>query len=40
MHRSLSRTDQAAEELARYADAAHIEGLTCERTYDALTIRD
>ncbi|UVA80956.1 DUF2514 family protein [Pandoraea commovens] len=36
----LSQPDQAAEELARYADAAHIEELACERTYDALTIRD
>lgn len=30
------RTDEAAGELARYADAAHIAGLACERSYDAL----
>ncbi|VVD74179.1 gp23 [Pandoraea aquatica] len=32
-----TRSDQAAGELARYADAAHIAGLACERSYDALT---
>jgi len=36
----LTRTDQAAGELARYADAAHIAGLACERSYDALTKND
>lgn len=35
----LSRTDQAAGELAQYADAAHIAGLACQRSYDALTPR-
>ncbi|VVE07840.1 DUF2514 family protein [Pandoraea terrigena] len=34
----LSRTDQAAGELAKFADAAHIAGLACERSYDALTV--
>ncbi|MFK0377853.1 DUF2514 family protein [Pandoraea sp. NPDC090278] len=33
----LSRTDQAAGDFARFADAAHIAGLACERSYDALT---
>ena len=32
-----SRADQAAGELAEFADAAHAAGLTCERSYDALT---
>ncbi|ALU64315.1 hypothetical protein DA70_09500 [Pandoraea pnomenusa] len=32
-----SRADQAAGELAKFADAAHIAGLACERSYDALT---
>lgn len=35
-----SRADQAAGELARFADAAHIAGLACERSYDALTKND
>lgn len=33
----LSRADQAAGELAKFADAAHIAGVACERSYDALT---
>ena len=32
-----SRADQAAGELAEFADAAHAAGLACERSYDALT---
>ncbi|AKM29248.1 hypothetical protein AB870_02570 [Pandoraea faecigallinarum] len=32
-----SRADQAAGDLAKFADAAHIAGLACERSYDALT---
>ncbi|VVE90387.1 DUF2514 family protein [Pandoraea bronchicola] len=32
-----SRTDEAAGDIARFADAAHIAGLACERSYDALT---
>ena len=32
-----SRADQRAGELAEFADAAHAAGLTCERSYDALT---
>ncbi|VVD74215.1 MULTISPECIES: DUF2514 family protein [Pandoraea] len=32
-----TRADQAAGELAKFADAAHIAGLACERSYDALT---
>ncbi|VVE78220.1 DUF2514 family protein [Pandoraea sputorum] len=31
-----SRADQAAGDLAKFADAAHIAGLACERSYDAL----
>ncbi|ANC42919.1 hypothetical protein A6P55_00175 [Pandoraea pnomenusa] len=33
----LSRADEAAGDLAKFADAAHIAGLACERSYDALT---
>ncbi|WP_150690076.1 DUF2514 family protein [Pandoraea communis] len=33
-----SRADKAAGELAEFADAAHIAGLACERSYDALTV--
>ena len=33
----LSRADQRAGELAEFADAAHAAGLTCERSYEALT---
>ena len=32
-----SRADKAAGELAEFADAAHIAGLACERSYNALT---
>ncbi|QDH59500.1 DUF2514 family protein [Pandoraea pnomenusa] len=32
-----SRADQAAGDLAKFADAAHIAGLACEQSYDALT---
>ena len=32
-----SRADARAGELAEFADAAHAAGLTCERSYDALT---
>lgn len=32
-----SRVDDAAGRLAEFADAAHIAGLACERSYDALT---
>ncbi|MBN9093915.1 DUF2514 family protein [Pandoraea pnomenusa] len=32
-----SRADQAAGDLAKFADAAHIAGLACERSYDALS---
>ncbi|VVE85813.1 DUF2514 family protein [Pandoraea sputorum] len=32
-----TRADQAAGDLAKFADAAHIAGLACERSYDALT---
>ncbi|WP_447639597.1 DUF2514 family protein [Pandoraea norimbergensis] len=35
-----TRSDQAAGEIARFADAAHIAGLACERSYDALTKKD
>ncbi len=35
-----SRADQAAGDLAKFADAAHIAGLACERSYDALMARD
>lgn len=31
-----SRTDQAAGELAKFADDAHIAGIACERSYDAV----
>ena len=31
-----SRADQAAGDLAKFADTAHIAGLACERSYDAL----
>ena len=31
------RADEAAGELAEFADAAHAAGLTCQRSYDALT---
>lgn len=34
------RTDQAAGELAKFADAAHIAGVACERSYDALIRKD
>ncbi|MET3441401.1 hypothetical protein ABIC94_002159 [Variovorax paradoxus] len=33
----LGRADRRAGELAEYADRLRIAGLTCERTYDALT---
>ncbi|WP_246475015.1 DUF2514 family protein [Diaphorobacter ruginosibacter] len=33
----LSRADARAAELAEFADAAHAAGLTCQRSYDALT---
>ncbi|VVE51962.1 gp23 [Pandoraea communis] len=33
-----SRTDEASGDIARFADAAHIAGLACERSYDALTV--
>lgn len=33
----LSRADERAGKLAEFADAAHIAGLACERSYDALT---
>ncbi len=32
-----SRADEAAGELAEFADAAHAAGLTCQRSYDVLT---
>lgn len=32
-----SRADARAGELAEFADAAHAAGLTCQRSYDALT---
>ncbi|MDM8357459.1 DUF2514 family protein [Pandoraea communis] len=32
----LSRADERAGKLAQFADAAHIAGLACERSYDAL----
>ena len=32
----LGRTDDAAGRIAEFADAAHIAGLACERSYDAL----
>lgn len=32
-----TRADQAAGDLARFADAAHIAGLACERSYDTLS---
>lgn len=32
-----SRADQRAGELAEFADVAHAAGLTCERSFDALT---
>ena len=32
-----SRADARAGELAEFADAAHAAGITCERSYDALT---
>ncbi|AVF41549.1 hypothetical protein AL486_19020 [Pandoraea apista] len=35
-----SRADQAAGDLAKFADATHIAGLACERSYDALTKND
>lgn len=35
-----SRADQAAGDLAKFADAAHIAGLACERSYDALIGKD
>lgn len=35
-----SRADQAAGDLAKFADAAHIAGLACERSYDALMQKD
>ncbi|MEF3067065.1 DUF2514 family protein, partial [Pandoraea apista] len=34
------RADERAGKLARFADAAHIAGLACERSYDALTKND
>jgi hypothetical protein len=38
LHAELSRRiDEAAGELARFAEAAHGAGLTCEREHDALT---
>lgn len=33
----LGRADERAGKLAQFADAAHIAGLACERSYDALT---
>ncbi|OXS89538.1 DUF2514 family protein [Pandoraea apista] len=36
----LIRADERAGKLARFADAAHIAGLACERSYDALTKND
>lgn len=33
----LGKIDQRAQELAEFADAAHISGQACERSYDALT---
>lgn len=33
------RIDDAAGRLAEFADAAHIAGLACERSYDALTAK-
>lgn len=36
----LSRTDEAAGALAKFADATHIAGLACERSYDALMKKD
>ena len=33
----LSRADARAGELAEFADAAHAAGITCQRSYDALT---
>ena len=33
-----SRTDDAAGRIAEFADAAHIAGLACERSYDALNL--
>lgn len=33
----LGRADARAGELAQFADAAHVAGKTCERSYDALT---
>ncbi|MCI3206571.1 MULTISPECIES: DUF2514 family protein [Pandoraea] len=33
----LGRVDDAAGRLAEFADAAHIAGLACERSYDALS---
>lgn len=38
--RLLSRTDDAAGRIAEFADAAHIAGLACERSYGALTKSD
>ncbi|MFK0376489.1 DUF2514 family protein [Pandoraea sp. NPDC090278] len=36
----LNRTDEAAGALAKFADDAHVAGLACERSYDALTKKD
>jgi len=36
----LSRADERAGKLAQFADAAHIAGLACERSYDALIRKD
>lgn len=36
----LGNIDQRAQELAEFADAAHIAGLACERSYDALTPKE
>lgn len=33
----LARADERAGKLAEFADAAHIAGLACERSYDALS---
>lgn len=33
----LGKIDQRAQDLAEFADAAHIAGQACERSYDALT---
>lgn len=33
----LGKIDQRAQELAEFADAAHIAGQACERSYDSLT---